>query len=147
MLVYRVLLLLPVLLASAQGPSDGCTLNTTVVATDTSTAITHVGYSTSIVETGEHAVCINACFDMFSSVFSVFRVSTSCLCLGTGLVHICFSHSFRYPQSTLSPSTATIPQRREMGLSLPPCVHSMAGPFSLAPIPVSSSPVTSLWCS
>lgn len=59
MLVYRVLLLLPVLLASAQGPSDGCTLNTTVVATDTSTAITHVGYSTSIVET-EYIVTFNS---------------------------------------------------------------------------------------
>ena len=55
MLLCRVLLLLPLLLTSARGPSDGCTLNTTVVAAETTPTLAHVEYSTSIVETGENS--------------------------------------------------------------------------------------------
>jgi len=55
MLVCRVLVLLPLLLTSVRGPSDGCTLNTTVVAAETTPTLAHIEYSTSIVETGENS--------------------------------------------------------------------------------------------
>ena len=59
MVVCRVLLLLPLLLTSVRGPSDGCTLNTTVVAAETTPTLAHIEYSTSIVETGKSSwMCV-----------------------------------------------------------------------------------------
>ena len=68
MLLCRVLLLLPLLLTSAQGPSDGCTLNTTVVAAETTPTLAHIEYSTSIVETGENSSrCVCVCTNVSES--------------------------------------------------------------------------------
>ena len=64
MKVVCILLLFPVLLASSQGPGDGCSLNTTVVAGDFSSSSlngeSNYQYTTSIVDTGMLFVCL--CF-------------------------------------------------------------------------------------
>lgn len=77
MKVLCILLLFPVLLASSQGPSDGCSLNTTVVAGDFSSSSLNgessYQYTTSIVDTGK--LCL-----LFTSIlyhFSIFQTKTT----------------------------------------------------------------------
>lgn len=61
MKVLCILLLFPVLLASSQGPSDGCSLNTTVVAGDFAGGEKGFQYTTSIVDAGKLVMIIQLC--------------------------------------------------------------------------------------